>query len=81
MGRPNIDFQIEKVIYKELHFRGSLGSRKHSWRTALKLMEQGKVNLEPLASTVLPLDQWQEAFDRFEKKDGNKFMLLPCEED
>lgn len=81
MGRPNIDFQIEKVIYKELHFRGSLGSRKRSWRTALRLMEQGKVNLEPLAGTVLPLERWQEAFDRFEKKDGNKFMLLPCEED
>ena len=44
-------------------------------------MEQGKVNLEPLAGTVLPLERWQEAFDRFEKKDGNKFMLLPCEED
>lgn len=81
MGKPNIQFNIEKAQYKEITFRGSLGSRKHSWRTALKLLEQKKVKLEPLANTILPLDQWKEAFDRFEKKDGCKFMLIPLKEE
>lgn len=80
MGRANIDFNIEKVIYKELHFRGSLGSRKDSWRRALKLMEQGKVNLAPLGQTQYSLDDWQEAFAAFERKEGYKIMIKPCEE-
>lgn len=82
IGLPGkkITFDIEKVCYKELHFSGSLGSRKHSWRTALKLMKQGKVNLEPLANVELPLEEWETAFNRFEQKDGCKFMLIPADE-
>ncbi len=79
IGLPGkkIEFDIEKVCYKELHFSGSLGSRNHSWRTALKLMAEEKVVLEPLADTKLPLTEWQTAFERFEKKEGCKFFLLP----
>ncbi len=82
IGLPGkkIEFDIEKICYKELHFSGSLGSRNHSWRKALKLLEEGKVVLEPLADTKLPLTEWQTAFERFEKKQGCKFILIPSEE-
>lgn len=82
IGLPGkkIEFDIEKVCYKELHFSGSLGSRNHSWRMALKLLSEGKVTLEPLADTKLPLTEWETAFDRFEKKQGCKFFLLPVGE-
>ncbi|MCC8190989.1 MAG: zinc-binding dehydrogenase [Planctomycetes bacterium] len=81
IGLPGkkIEFDIEKVCYKELHFSGSLGSRNHSWRTALKLEAQGKVVLEPLATTKLPITEWQQAFDMFEKKQGYKIFLLPVD--
>ncbi len=79
IGLPGkvIPFDIEKVCYKELHFSGSLGSRNHSWRRALKLMEEKKVILEPLADVCLPISQWEEAFRRFESKEGCKFFLIP----
>lgn len=79
IGLPGkkIEFDIEKVCYKELKFSGSLGSRKHSWKRALKLMKQEKVNLEVLANVQLPLTEWETAFVRFEKKDGCKFLLIP----
>ena len=79
IGLPGkkVDFDIEKVCYKELHFSGSLGSRKSSWRKALEFLASGQVKVEPLADVRLPLDQWQEAFDRFESKQGCKFFLKP----
>ena len=79
IGLPGkkINFDIEKICYKELRFTGSLGSRKHSWFKALQLLSEHKVNLEPLADTILSLDEWKTAFDRFEAKQGCKFMLLP----
>lgn len=82
IGLPGkkIEFDIEKVCYKELHFSGSLGSRNHSWRKALQLLSEGKVILEPLADTILPLAEWRTAFDRFEKKEGCKFILIPSKE-
>jgi len=72
-----IEFDIEKICFKELHFSGSLGSRNYSWRRALQLLAKGRVTLEPLADTKLPLLEWETAFKRFEKKEGCKFFLLP----
>jgi len=75
LSGKKIEFDIEKICYKELHFSGSLGSRNHSWRKALQLLAEGKVNLEPLADTILPLDEWQKAFEMFRKKEGCKILF------
>jgi len=82
IGLPGkkIEFDIEKVCFKELHFSGSLGSRNHSWRMALGLLSSGKVKLEPLATVKLPITDWEKAFEMFEKKQGYKLFLLPVEE-
>lgn len=82
IGLPGkkIEFNIERVCYKELHFSGSLGSRNASWRAALDLLSRGKVQLEPLATIKLPITEWEKAFEMFEKKQGYKLFLLPVEE-
>lgn len=83
IGLPGrkIEFDIEKICFKELHFSGSLGSRNASWRKALQLLKEGKVVLEPLASTKLSILEWEKAFKMFENKEGYKFILLPVHED
>ncbi|MDF2524907.1 MAG: putative arabitol-phosphate dehydrogenase [Clostridiales bacterium] len=82
IGLPGkkIEFDIEKVCYKELHFSGSLGSRNHSWRKAIQLLKEGKVVLEPLASTKLSILEWEKAFKMFESKEGFKLILTPAED-
>ncbi len=82
IGLPGkkIEFDIEKICYKELHFTGSLGSRNASWRKAIQLLEEGKVVLKPLASTRYSILEWEKAFKAFENKEGFKIMLLPAEE-
>jgi len=79
IGLPGtkIDFDIAKICFKELHFTGSLGSRKSSWEQALALQTRGLVDLEPLADVHLPLSEWKEAFRRFEAKEGCKIFLDP----
>lgn len=79
IGLPGkkIEFNIERVCYKELHFTGSLGSRHSSWNTALDLLAGGKIDLEPLATVKLPISKWAQAFKLFEKKEGYKLFLLP----
>ncbi|GHS87610.1 alcohol dehydrogenase catalytic domain-containing protein [Synergistales bacterium] len=79
IGLPGkkIEFDIEKVCYKELHFSGSLGSRNASWRKALELLGAGKVNVKPLVSDKLSILEWERAFKKFESKEGGKIFLLP----
>ncbi|MDR1648824.1 MAG: zinc-binding dehydrogenase [Synergistaceae bacterium] len=80
IGLPGkkIEFDIEKVCYKELHFSGSLGSRNASWRKALQLLGEGKVNVRPLVTDKLSVLEWERAFEKFEKKEGCKIFLLPA---
>jgi len=72
-----LEIDFEQVAYKELTVTGSIGSRRSSWETALRLLASGDVRVGSLAADPLPLDAWQEAFRRFEKKQGLKFLLSP----
>jgi L-iditol 2-dehydrogenase len=79
IGLPGkkIEFDIEKICFKELRFSGSLGSRNVSWRKALQLLNEGLIGVKPLVTDKLPITEWERAFDMFEKKIGGKIYLLP----
>jgi L-iditol 2-dehydrogenase len=72
-----ITVDFEKICYRELKVTGSLGSRWSSWDKDLRLTASGQVKLEPLASDILPLSQWEKAFKMFEEKKGLKLVLDP----
>lgn len=73
-GKP-ITFDIETICYKELHFSGSMASRYLNWEKGIRLIQQGLVKLEPLASHHLPLEEWEKAFQMFREKQGLKLIL------
>jgi L-iditol 2-dehydrogenase len=58
--RENPPVDIEQVINRELEVLGSRGKRPSSYRTALRLMEGGRVDLASLVQARLPLESWQE---------------------
>jgi len=57
----NID--THPLIVKELTLYGEISQTWTSWRTAINLVEMGKVQLEPLVTTILPLESWEEGFE------------------
>ena len=73
--RIQLDFQ--KIAVKELKVYGSVNQQWTSWNTALKLLEKGKVQTRPLISNVLPLAKWKVAFQKYERHQGMKIVLLP----
>ena len=75
-GKP-ISIDFEKVVSKEIKVTGSFGQRRSAWNKALELMAEEKVRLGPLISDVLPLSNWKQAFDLFERKKGIKIVLTP----
>jgi len=76
VGSPfEIDF--EQIAYKELSVTGSIGSKWTSWRKALALLGSGAVKVGPLTGEPLSITEWEEAFRRFEAKEGLKILLRP----
>ncbi len=69
--------EFDTIAYKELKVTGSLGQRWTSWKRALELMADGKVNTGALISDVFPISDWEQAFDRHQDKSGIKVVLTP----
>lgn len=75
-GKP-FEINFETIAYKELQVGGSFSQRWIAWETALKLLELKKVETKPLVTDIYPLQEWQAAFNKFEKRQGTKIVLQP----
>jgi L-iditol 2-dehydrogenase len=72
-----VAWDLDQVCMKELRVTGSNASVPSAWRTALRLLADGSVRTAPLISDVYPLTNWEDAFARFEQRDGVKLLLDP----
>ena len=72
------EFDLQQLIARELTFTGSYAS-SGEFRECIDLVASGKINVEPLISDVLPIQEGPEAFDRLLKAEENllKIVLEP----
>ena len=75
-GRP-IQIDFEQIAYKELQVFGFISQNWTTWKKALNLPGQGKIQTRLLVSDMLPISDWKKGFEKFEKKEGVKIILLP----
>ena len=54
---------VDKLINNELELVGSRGKRASSFRTALRMVEAGLVDPEPVIGARLPLDEWEKGIE------------------
>jgi L-iditol 2-dehydrogenase len=78
-GKP-VAWDLDQVCLKELRVTGNNASVPSAWRTALRLLSDGSVRTAPLISDVYPLADWEDAFQRFEQRDGVKLLLDPWDD-
>jgi 2-desacetyl-2-hydroxyethyl bacteriochlorophyllide A dehydrogenase len=58
---PSVD--VDKLMNNELELVGSRGKRASSFRTALRMVEAGQIELEPVIGARLPLDDWEKGIE------------------
>ena len=75
-GKP-VAWDLDQICYKELTVTGSNASVPAAWMGALRLLASGAVDTKALITHTFPLTEWQEAFARFERKEGVKLLLTP----
>jgi L-iditol 2-dehydrogenase len=53
---------------------------KHTYPRAIRLVEAGLVNVHAIISHRFPLEEYKQAFDVAQKREGLKVVIYPNEE-
>ncbi|MCU9595189.1 zinc-binding dehydrogenase [Caldibacillus thermolactis] len=78
-AQQDVQFDLEKIIQKEIHVVGSRSQKPDDWEPALTLMSEGKVNAESLITHVFNITQWEEAYNVIKSGEAIKVLLTPVE--
>lgn len=76
----DVNVPLDLVLYKELVVSSGNASTPSSWRRAILLLETGAVQLDPLVTEEVPLEEWERAFAAVRAGDGIKYVLTPGKE-
>jgi L-iditol 2-dehydrogenase len=75
-GKP-VSLPFDLVCFHELTVTSGFASTPTSWRKAMKLVRERRVDLAPLLTAVVPLADWERAFAATRAAAGIKFVLDP----
>jgi len=73
----DIQFPIDLIFYKQLTMSGSVCYTARTWERMMKIYAEGRVRLDDLISTRLPLSEWQTAFRLCDEKKAIKVLMYP----
>ena len=74
-----IQLPIDLVFYKQLTIRGSICYTSKTWDRMMRIFAQGRVRLNDLVSTKLPISEWRTAFDLCTEKQALKVLMYPID--
>lgn len=72
-----VSISAAKLMYYELEIMGSLGCGGGEYPEILRLVEAGQLQLDPVVSGSLPLDQINDGFDRLRRGEGVRWVVTP----
>ena len=73
----DIQFPIDLIFYKQLTMSGSVCYTARTWERMMKIYAEGRLRLNDLISTRLPLSEWQTAFRLCDEKKAIKVLMFP----
>ncbi len=79
MGLTSGDVAIPcgETVIRELGVRAAIGGSPAAWLRVEKLLAARLVDPRPLVTKVVPLREWQLAFERFDRREGIKTLFDP----
>lgn len=76
-GREFINFNSNRVHYKQLVVTGTTGSSNYQYRKSMKIIASERVDLSPLITACFPLSEVEEAFKLAVSKKAMKVLITP----
>jgi 6-hydroxycyclohex-1-ene-1-carbonyl-CoA dehydrogenase len=68
---------VGKLMFFELELVGSLGCGRGDYPEIVELVRQGKLQLDPVVSGTIPLEDIEEGFDRLRRGEGVRWVVTP----
>jgi len=78
-GPKPVGFSLDPIIQKSVTLRGHFSHTWDVWEKCLTLMASGQVDLKPLITHELSIDQWEKGFELVETKKAMKVVLTPID--
>ncbi len=72
-----VSLSAAKLMYYELEVVGSLGCGGGEYPEIIRLVEAGRLQLDPIVSGSLPLERINEGFERLRRGDGVRWVVTP----
>ncbi len=76
-GKASIDFPWDRASWKVATVFFNLSTAYAGWDRTIDLIATRKIDVAKVISGVLPLDEWEQAFDRVESLSALKMLLKP----
>jgi L-iditol 2-dehydrogenase len=75
-GKP-VTIPLDAVFQKELVLTSGFAATARSWRRSLAFIEDRRVELQPLLSEVVPLEDWERVFADLREGRAIKYVFDP----
>lgn len=76
-GTQPLDLSLDPLIAKSAALQGTFSHTHRTWKAVLALMGSGQIQMEPMISHVLTIDQWQEAYNLVDSRQAIKVVMKP----
>ena len=64
------------ILHKEIAYVGSRSQKPSSWVKSLELLAAGTVVPEKIVTSIDPLENWRDGFDKMIRGEGAKGVIV-----
>jgi len=75
--QKSMELEALEITVRELSLMGTYGYTDRDFKTAIGLISEGRIDVRPLITTVLPLNSVKEGFESLVKQQAVKVILKP----
>ncbi|MDC3411926.1 zinc-binding dehydrogenase [Aquibacillus sp. 3ASR75-11] len=77
-AEPQVQFDLEKIIQKEIQVVGTRSQKPADWEPSLALMNDGRVNAKAMVTHEFDITQWDKAYQEIKSGEAIKVLLTPA---
>jgi L-iditol 2-dehydrogenase len=70
-----VEMDVDTLLYKQIRFYGSYAHSIKTWEKVQKILLNNSINLKPIITDVIPLSEWERAFELFQSKECGKVLM------
>lgn len=75
-GPEPVDFSLDPLLSKAAQLQGSFSHNWPVWEAVLKMIQSGRISMEPMITRRIRLDDWQQTFEAIERCEIVKAVML-----